>query len=225
MKLIYIKLLFIIFVNILHISFIYPQNNSSTDVSSNDTKDPNSDMSQVASSTLSSSDIVEEQSEKSEQSKEENSENTSKSAIEDNSEEEKIKVKPLEFKTVVINYNNNLSYNEVQNYLDWINFKNTFTRDEAVLKLLPKSFQPQDSQYFKGILKFNVIFFVFGCIVTAMVLFYIAIRFGCNKCVGPLSLSKVDDTYKVVTWVILGLSLFVFLFIYALIIIPSISLG
>lgn len=130
-----------------------------------------------------------------------------------------------EFKTIYKTYTSRLTKEEVESYMDEVSYKNSFIREEAVLSNLPKSFQPQDSKYLDGIIKFNIIFFIFGGIILALVIGYCILRFCFKKCLGPLSLRQVDKAYKTVTWIIVGASIIAFVVIYLNLIIPSLLLG
>lgn len=130
-----------------------------------------------------------------------------------------------DFKIQENKYTSELTRSEVENYQDWIDFKNSFLRSESILNELPKSFQPQSNEYYEGILKFDLIFIILGGIISFLFLLYLILRVGFNKCVGPISIKQINKGYKIITWIILVGSLISFVAIYSFIIIPSISLG
>jgi hypothetical protein len=122
-------------------------------------------------------------------------------------------------------YTTYLTDSEVKNYESWIDFKNSFVRSESILNELPKSFQPQSNEYYTGLLKFDLIFFILGGVVTFLLLLYVILRVGFGKCIGPLSIKHINKGYKISTWILITGSLISFCIVYGFIIIPSINLG
>lgn len=129
------------------------------------------------------------------------------------------------FKIEKKKYTTLLSDAEVSEYESWIDFKNGFIRSESILNDLPKSFQPQSKEYFDGIIQFDIVFLIFGGLITFLILIYLVLRVGFSKCIGPLSIKQINKGYKISTWILIIASLIAFCIVYGFIIIPSIGLG
>lgn len=137
----------------------------------------------------------------------------------------KIKSNTPSFEVKVNVHESLLTESEIRDYSEWIKFKDIFLLEDRKLLDLPKDFRPDLEGYEQSIFRFNVIFFVFGGISTLVVLLYILLRIGYNKCVGPMTVKQVTKTYKMGTWLLLGFSLISFFTIYFFVIVPSVNLG
>lgn len=79
--------------------------------------------------------------------------------------------------------------------------KNSFKKS---FKTLPQSFRVEDSKYITSIGQVTFAFSAFGFIILFLILIYIALRFCCKKCVGPIKINQITRTYRNITWVLMS---------------------
>lgn len=85
------------------------------------------------------------------------------------------------------------------NHQSWLEIKNTIERDDSILKNLPKTLRIEDPDYYSGLLKINIVFFIFAGVILLLIFIYLLLRFCCKKCIGPVKNSQVTKSYKQTT--------------------------
>ena len=119
--------------------------------------------------------------------------------------------------TKVNNYTSNLSFSQEQEIKEMIDLKNDLLKDQlAFFSSLPRLFQPEKDNYYSDIMSFNMVFIYSGVGVILLIVTFLILRFWLKK-FKAISSKRIDKTYKIVTWLQIGLSLLGISIIYLLI--------
>ena len=113
----------------------------------------------------------------------------------------------LNFKTfsLLSQKNTNEKFSEVISDKELEKYKtNLSLRKEFLtsLSFLPKSFDPQDNNYFLNLNKIENIFLVVSIMPILFIIFYLFMRFYYKKCKGPQKTEQVSHLFRNFTWII-----------------------
>ena len=113
----------------------------------------------------------------------------------------------LNFKTfsLLSQKNTNEKFSEVISDKELKKYKtNLSLRKEFLtsLSFLPKSFDPQDNNYFLNLNKIENIFLVVSIMPILFIIFYLFMRFYYKKCKGPQKTEQVSHLFRNFTWII-----------------------
>lgn len=108
-------------------------------------------------------------------------------------------------------YKSELTEKEVSDYYviyiikkNWTVFKNTFEKQDDLLKNFFIPFQIEQPEYRKAILKTGVMFFGLAIIVFVFIICFFILRLGFKKCTGPSSIKQITRGYRNVSWILFG---------------------
>jgi hypothetical protein len=94
---------------------------------------------------------------------------------------------------------------ERRKYEEMIKLKNSFA---ISLGFLPKSFSPENPEYFKNVSQIVKLMSLIAGFFLALVIIFLVIRFGFKKCVGPTKVSQVNKNYRNTTWIIFSKNIY-----------------
>ena len=92
-----------------------------------------------------------------------------------------------------------LSDKELEKYKTNLSLRKEFLTS---LSFLPKSFDPQDNNYFLNLNKIENIFLVVSIMPILFIIFYLFMRFYYKKCKGPQKTEQVSHLFRNFTWII-----------------------
>jgi hypothetical protein len=99
------------------------------------------------------------------------------------------------------NWKSLISYEDRKYYEDLLLIKKSF---QVSLPFLPQEFHPESKTYYDQINTILFGFLIVSGVVTLLVLTYLAMRFCCNKCIGPIKSSQITKSYRNLTWIFMS---------------------
>ena len=118
-------------------------------------------------------------------------------------------------------FESNLTPDERAGYEEMVTLKRSFS---TTMSYVPQSFSPEKESYWHDLNVLVLIFILIAIVPFVCMIIYLILRFGCNKCVGPQKLSKVNKVYRNLTWALMILSSVAVTVLFLIIIIKSIKI-
>ncbi len=75
---------------------------------------------------------------------------------------------------------------------------------QTSLEFLPKRFEPESPDYLLEIGHIVALFVAFGGVILFLIICFLVLRFGFNKCTGPKKTSQITKGYRNITWVLMS---------------------
>jgi hypothetical protein len=99
-------------------------------------------------------------------------------------------------------YKSELKQEQREEYMNWVEFKNSFNPIEGQLAKLTKYFAPENPKYYSAIYKSGWPFYSIAGVFGLVLLAYLIMRFGFRYCLGPKS--HITSFFGFFTWSLIG---------------------